>query len=311
MVSGIKNKMKSKMRKGLLFYLTFMILPVLQFVIFYIAVNANSISLAFKNYDTLTDTATFAGFDNFVRAIEERFISSEYIGYLKMSVLMYLIVTVVSIPLGLLFSYYIYKKRRFSEAFRVFLFTPSILSSMVMGSIFYFFAECAIPTILFKFFGTEIIGLFSDLRTCLFAIVFYNIFVSFGVNVLMYANSMCDISPSEIEAAQIDGCSPIQEFFHIVLPHIYPVMVTFIIVGLAGIFTAQYNLFSFFGQWKAPENVKTYGYVLYVKTQLASVSGSQSEFPILSATGLILTAMTIPIVYLVKFLLEKFGPSEE
>ena len=50
-----EKKMTSEKKKkeitGLLFYLSLIVLPLIQFVIFYIVVNANSIALAFKHYE--------------------------------------------------------------------------------------------------------------------------------------------------------------------------------------------------------------------------------------------------------------------
>jgi uncharacterized FAD-dependent dehydrogenase len=58
----------------------------------------------------------------------------------------------------------------------------------------------------------------------------------------------------------------------------------------------------------APDGVQTYGYYLYVKTQGAK---SVAEYPILSAMGVLMTVVVVPVTMLVKQLLEKYGPSED
>ena len=63
--SAVKKKMSMK-KSGTLFYVTMIALPLLQFVIFYVIVNFNSILMAFQNYDNSTgkEVITFT-WDNF------------------------------------------------------------------------------------------------------------------------------------------------------------------------------------------------------------------------------------------------------
>ena len=138
--------------------------------------------------------------------------------------------------------------------------------------------------------------------------MFYNLLVGFGVNVLMYSNAMSAISEEVVEAAHLDGATGIKEFWFVTLPSIYPTLVTFIITGLAGMFLNQYNLYSFFGSGEH-FGLQTYGLYFYVQTLLAD--GSRAEYSQISAIGLWLTFIALPLTYGVKFLLEKFGPSED
>ena len=110
-----------------------------------------------------------------------------------------------------------------------------------------------------------------------------------------------------IEAAKLDGATGIKKFFYVVFPQVFGTVSTFLIIGVAGIFTNQINLFSFY-EASAPDDVRTLGYYLYVRAQLAV---NEAEFPELSALGLLLTAIAVPLTMLVKRLLEKFGYSED
>ena len=87
---------------------------------------------------------------------------------------------------------------------------------------------------------------------------------------------------------------------------VYPVLSTFLITGIAGIFTGQIGLFSFYGS-AAPTEMQTYGYYMYKEMQTAS---SRAEYPPLAAMGLIMTAVVVPLTLLVRYLLERFGPKE-
>lgn len=304
MTKQIKKKKWWK-DKNLLFYLLLMAFPLAQFLVFYIGVNFNSILMAFQRIDVKNDTITWT-VSNMKNAFEMMTGSPELLSVMSVSILAYLILTGLGVPLGLFFSYYIYKKLPLSGAFRVILFLPSILSAIVMATIFQFFVERAIPTIMMQFFDIEMMGLLENSETRFACIIFYNILMGFGTNVLMYTNSMSGISQEIVEASQLDGASTLQEFLHVTLPMIYPTLTMFLFTGVAGIFTNQLNLFSFYGG-TAPNQVSTYGYYFYTKTQGAK---SIAEYPLLSAMGLLMSAVAIPLTLFVKWFLEKFGPSE-
>lgn len=296
----------SQKRSELGFYILLMAFPVIQFCVFYIGVNTKSILMAFQKIDIVNGTTQWT-FDNIREAFRMMTSTPQMLSILSVSVLSYLLTQGIGIPLALFFSYYIYKKLPGHGVFRVILFLPSIISSIVLATIYQFFVERAVPAMMNQFFGIQIEGLMVNSNTCYIFLVFYNILISFGTSVLMYSNSMSGISQDLSGAAQIDGASAFQEFWHITLPSVFPTLMPFLIAGVATIFTSQFNLFSFYGV-NAPDEVQTYGYYLYVKTQSAR---SEAEYPLLSAMGLLLTLVAVPLTMLVRHFLEKYGPRED
>lgn len=120
--------------------------PILQFLIFYVGVNLNSILLAFKRYDYQSGY-TFVWFDNFKQVILDIF----RLDYMKLAIRNSLLLSAINLGIGmtfsLLFSFYIYKKKFLSEMFRVFLFLPVIVSSLALVIVYRYFCEIAIPSI--------------------------------------------------------------------------------------------------------------------------------------------------------------------
>lgn len=300
------GKLSKGKKKDILFYCLMLAWPVAQFLVFYIGVNGNSILMAFQNIDVENNTITWT-LDNFKNAFTLMTTSPLLLNALKMSILSYVLILGIGTPLGLLFSYYIYKKHFGSDFFKVLLFLPSIISSIVMVTIYSYFVERAIPTVANSWFGITMKGLLENTSTRFATIIFYNIWVGFGTSTLMYSNAMAGISPEIVESAHVDGATGFREFWHITLPMVYPTLTTFLITGIAGLFTNQINLFSFYGIG-APSDMQTYGYYLYQQTSMAA---SDADYPILSAMGLILTVVTVAITLIARFLLEKFGPSED
>lgn len=299
-----RKKMTPAKKRDLIFYIALMAFPIIQFVIFYVVVNINSISLAFKQYDVSAGKVFFVGFENFKQAFVMISRDSDLIAATGTTFLSFALTFFISTPLAILFSYYIYKKLPAHKFFRVLLFLPSIISAVVMVTIFQFFVEGAVPEIVKKLFGKEIVGLIENPATRFATIIFYNIWIGFGVSCLMYSDAMNGIPPEMIEAARMDGATGLREFWHITLPMVYPTFITFTVVSVAGIFVNQLNLYSFFGK---ASPIKTWGYWLYNQTQQAT---GESDYPILSAMGLLFTVITVPLTLIVKKLLEKFGPKQ-
>ena len=127
--------------RDILFYIGLMAFPVLQFIIFYVVVNTNSLSLTFKQYDTLTGNWTWVGVDNLKEAFRMMTQSSDLLDAMKNSFLMWGIGLLIGTPLALLFSYYIHKKMFGHKFFRVLLFMPSIISAIIMVTIYQFFVN--------------------------------------------------------------------------------------------------------------------------------------------------------------------------
>lgn len=296
-----------KSKKDLVFYIAMFAFPVIQFCVFYIAVNFNSILLAFQNVDILSGQVTWAKFDNFKQVISDMLNMYTVKVATKNSIIVYILTILISTPLNLLFSFYLYKKNFGSGLFRIFLFLPSIVSSIVMVLMYQFFVEAAVPTIYNELTGKYMAGLMENMDTRFGVVLFYNIFTGFGVTVLMYSDSMNAISPEVVESGKLDGAVGLKEFWYITLPSIWPTFTTFFVVGIAGLFTNQFNLYSFFSGYAAAE-VSTLGYWMYVKT--LNAAGSRADLSYLSAMGLILTVITVPLVFGLRKLLS-FGPSED
>lgn len=304
--SIVTKKRKEKIRrKDLIFYVVLIAFPVAHFCVFYLSVNINSILLSFKSYNISQNTVSWVGLAN-IKAAFGLLQGSVLSNALKNSGMVYVLLLLISVPLALVFSYYIGKKLPVSGLFRVLLFLPGILSAIVMVTIFKSFAERVVPEIYKIMTGKTIRGLIESGESRMATLIFYSIWAGFGVTVLMYSNAISAIPVEITEAGKLDGVNGIKEFWYLTFPMIYPTIVTFIITGIAGIFTNQLNLYSFYGA-EAPESVYTMGYWMFVKTKQAT---DFSGYPILSSMGIMMTLVAVPVTLVVKALMEKFGPSE-
>lgn len=306
--SGAFNK---KNRNKLIFYSIFISIPILHFLIFYLYVNFNSIILAFRGYeiDFMGEISSkFAKFDNFKEAW--RVLFNDPNKRLLNSVIYLFVGLFVSTPLAVSFSFYIYKNRFGSGFFRIMLFLPQILSTVIMGIIYKNLTNFAYFGIMENIFNIKpSTSLLDNIDTRMATIIVFSVIMSFGVNVLTYTSTMSGINDSLIESAQLDGAKPIQELIHIVLPLIYPTITTLIIVRISYTFVEQAHIFTLIGPYE-PATGSTIGYFLYLEAKYGDlIQGNvHLSYPVLSAIGLILTAIILPITLLTRYLFNRFGP---
>lgn len=304
----IKPRDKMKM-KALIFYCVMFALPLIQFGIFYIGVNFNSILLAFKEYTVVgrSVTTVWVGFKNF----EKFFNEFKMPGMWEMVGNSFIVCGVgifITIPLNLIFSYFIYKKFRGSQFFQIMLFLPTILSEMVLVVLFKTLIEQVFPNVFHLPFYFD----FSSEGSPFFIICLcFSTVINFGSTTLVYANAMSGVPTSLIESSEIDGAGSLRQFFSVVIPCIWPTIVSYIVLAFVGLTTNQVSLYSFFSNnlEQVPLDQKTLAAWSYQR--LMSNSASQENYPFVSAIGLFLTLIVAPLSMVVNHLLTKYGPSEK
>jgi ABC-type sugar transport system permease subunit len=307
--SAGRRKMSPRTKSRLIFYSAMMALPLICNLLMYVAVNVNGIVKAFQIYEYGENgyEKSFAYLDNFRVAIQ--FLKdTDYM--IVNSLIVWVVGLLVGMTLSLTFSFYIYKRYAMSAFFKVMLFIPSIVSGMVLSLLFKYFVTGVYTHFAEMITGGNVIGLLDrDPDTKFNTILIYHIWISFGTRVLMFSNGMSGIDDSIVEAAELDGVSRIQEFFYITLPMIYPTFVTFFVMSLTGIFTNGFHLFGMFGI--NAKEIGTLGYYLYIQTLSAKevAPADYYSYGQISAVGLILTAIVIPLVLGMKKLMYKVGPS--
>lgn len=291
-------KLMTRQKRRKIFYTLFWILPVIHFLVFYVILNASYFAMAFRKYAYATDGSvgyviSFAGLENFKKIIDV-FAKAVNREMLLNSLIVYGVDFLCGTVVAILFSFYIYKKYVGSEFFRVILFLPQVLSSVVL-------------TMLFQNICGHVFKIAIDFST----VLLYLVWTSFGVNILMYTGAMSGIDDSISESCQLDGAGAFQELWYVTIPMIFPTIITFIVLGISKFFTNQAGLYTFF---RDSSQFQTIGYYMYIQTLKSDVIALQSttrdylSYPQISAMGLMITAIVLPVTMFVRRMLEKYGP---
>ena len=297
---------KIKISNQLIFYVSMMTVPILMFIVLNIIINVEYVLLAFKEYNPLDNTYSFVWFKNFGRvlkefALEESVLRTSFFN----SVVLWAWRTFLGMPLAILFSFYIARKKTFSGFYYTVLFLPTIISTMVMIFLYSYFMDSVVPTVTQAMFAREISPPLGNVNSQWSMVILYNIVFSFGTYVLFFIGSITGISEEIIESAQLDGATPFTELIYIVIPLIFPTISTFIVVRIANMFADTAGLYSFFMQGAQHQTI---GYYLY--KDIMSNRATRGDYPYYSAIGLLFSAIIIPITLIVRKLLEKVATVE-
>ncbi len=287
--------------KGTIFVWGMLIIPIVQFLIFYVGVKISSVTLCFQDY--VGGQLVFgAGFSNFAEVFNLFFANGILLTAIKNSVILYL-ATFLMGPISIIVSYFLWKKIPFSGFFKVILFLPSVIPGMVFTLTFNYLVEALLPAL---FGNPELANLIRGEKTTLITLWLWGSWLSFGGGMVIWLGNISSVDTSVVEYGKIDGLGSFGEFWHIVLPHIYPTFTLMTIAGISGLVTADVGLYNFFGEAGLHKNNYTMGYFI----TLTTVHEGEAGYPVIAALGWILTFITLPILYTVKYLMEKFGPSE-
>lgn len=304
------KRLNKKTVNKYIFVISLMIYPMTLWLIFYIYVNFNSIVMAFQNI-SLTGVKTWAGFENFRIYFTQLFDDTNLLGISMVNTVKYWTLSVlISLPIYFTVSYYFFKEMLGHNVFRAFMMLPSVVSGFIIALVFQKFIDIGLPGIICGNDAEKLLNfpnLLTHPDTSFGMMLFYDLWLGFVNGFIYYPNAMRNIDNSIIEAAKIDGAGAWEEFWLIIMPLIYPTFTTFFVLSVAGFFSTSGSSIVFF-MYDAPPEVTLIGYYY---TKMVMNVPSQVGYPILAAGGLVMTAVAAPITFLVKFLMEKYGPTEE
>ena len=299
-----RNK-KSIDRK--IFIFSFLALPIFLFCIFYIYVNIDSFTMAFKqNYTNdsgvLDEMWTFNNFKTIweilssstggVGILGEAFINTMLFNFVNFALIL---------PVTTFICYFISKKIFGYRFFRAIFYLPCIIASSALVALFKYSLQDGGPLmVLFGEYGLFPSGYsypMSSSPNAIITILAYNFLFGLGGNIIVLGGAMRSVDPQMLEAGQIDGCNWISEFFYIILPSIWPTISTILILSVAGFLGASGPILQF---TEGANGTMTLSFYIFA---LVSGKGAITDYNLASAIGLCMTVISFPLALLVKRLL--------
>jgi raffinose/stachyose/melibiose transport system permease protein len=180
--------------------------------------------------------AEFVGLENFARLLEDRVYRLALLNNLR-----YLaIFLTLPILMGLVGAALLATVKRFQLLFRILYFIPYVLPSVIIAFIWrgIFHPIYGVGAWLASAWGWEWanVKFFGNPDIVLYAIAFADNWHWWGFLVVIYLAAMQGVPPELYEAAEMDGATAWQRFWHITLPGIVPTLVFSVLITMIGSF---------------------------------------------------------------------------
>ena len=283
-----------------LFILTLVTIPMLKFLVFFVANNVRDMIMIFQRYDTEGKVYwTLENFELLFRDFQRDGIGLEAfkntMGYFWMGVALLLTTTVI-------FSYLSYKNLWGDTFRRIASAGAGLMNGVAVSLIVTLYYN---PGGIFSDIVTQIYGLdkpaqiFQDDRFANGGLFFMTFINSLGMNLIL-RGTMMRIPEEVIEYGNLDGLNWFQELYYVILPMVWPTMVTLLTLQFTGILTASGPVIYY---TQGGHGTMTFSYWLYSKKLNALPNSNSLNYA--STIAMFMTVVATPIVFLVKWGLDK------
>lgn len=319
MVNSVGNRKKKKMNKNLkrnLFIVSLLIVPLLHFLVFWLYINIETISLAFMEWDFFSNTYKFAGIDNFIEQFGQFKERPETMN-MFINAFRAIPINIACLVLAVIIGYAFSKHIRGERVFRVIFYLPTMIS-IVIQTLCYRYMFTYSPGMLqgpaaelLRMLGVNYNGWETTLSDPVvidriwFLISFFCVWASAGINIILMASAMSRIPEEVIESAKLDGVGFWRELFQIHIPLIMPTISVFLINSMMAVSAFYIQPMLLTGNVTGPSSAyNTVGWYMFNMAPVAQ----DSDMPLISTVGFILTVAVSILVIVVKKVTDKLTP---
>lgn len=222
------------MKKKRINFAQFLSLPALAlFGVFFVYPLLKGIGMSLTNWDGMGE-AQYVGLKNFV----DFFSDARAIQDIKTTLIFAfgsaLLLNLVGLAYALLMNNHFFGK----SIARVIIYLPAIISPLIMGYIWYFLLQPGRGYLHYAFIQLglpDLIGNWmSSYPTALTVLVLVNVWQFAGMTMIIYLAGLQSISSDVLEAALIDGATPVQRFVRVTLPLLMPSIRINVVTNIIG-----------------------------------------------------------------------------
>lgn len=275
---------------------------ILHLLIFWLGSQVESLRMAFSN----VNTGEFSMI-NFKWAYNALFggADASSMPLLLRNTIIYFFAGIGIVPVCMFFSYLIYRRTIGHTFIRLALYLPGAVCGTMMALLYIKLMESEGPImqLICQLTGREEPIFFMMEHGVLYIIIF-DILVGMGGNLVIWLGGMSRIPYDLIEYGKLEGIKPIREFVSVILPLIWPTFVTMISLQIIGLFGASGSILIL---TNGNYNTSSLAFWMY----LVVLNQSTGEYNNVAALGLIFTILTIPILIVCRWIMNRFGGEVE
>lgn len=225
--------------------LSLMALPgvLLIFVFRYLTLTGNVIAFQRFNPNKGIFGSQYIGFKNF-----EFFFKSDILERLLRNTVGYALAflltgTIAAVALAIMF--YFLRSRNAYKVYNTVFLLPRFMSSIIIGYIVLtvLSQSSGLLNQVITFFGGEPVKWYMESKPWPFILTMVNIWAGVGGGCILYYASLMAMDHGLLESAMLDGASRWQQIWHILIPHLVPLIALNLIINLGGILGGDFSFF--------------------------------------------------------------------
>ena len=284
--NSIKKKRTDK--EKVIFILFCITIPIIQWLIFYVYANVDSIFMAFR------DSNGALTMENFKRFFVELKTPSSDIRLAFKNTFITFLILLVTYPFKVLVSYFLYKKVPGSAIFRVLFFLPSILFSVCTAMVFTRFVGTtgiiakAVQEMLHLDYVPELL---ADSRFANIVVLLNMVWLGYPGDLIIWGGTFARIPNEVLESGKIDGVNWWTEFTKIMVPLVWPTLSLQMILMFCGIFGASGQVFLLTGGGYGTITLSVWMYKVVLENSGNMYTSNVYNY--LSAVGLMITIVAV------------------
>ncbi|MDO4293266.1 MAG: sugar ABC transporter permease [Eubacteriales bacterium] len=230
------NRVRKKRLKDNLVGWAFVLPSFLILLVFTLIPIVMSVYYSFTEYNVL-EPAKWVGLSNYIRLFSDRVVVSSMKNTFFYTLLTVPLQTILSLVIGALIAERF--QNTFGRACKGAMFVPVISSSVLVGTIWtmLFATDNGIINGILGAVGIDKINWLGQRSTALLCVCVVAVWKNVGYFLVIYFAGLMNVPQSYYEAAEVDGATRLQRFFHITLPCIKPI--TYLVVTLGIIWSFQ------------------------------------------------------------------------
>ena len=315
LIDNIKKNYSRLERRDFLFAYLVVLFPVAQFLVFWFYVNVSSIGLAFRDG---MGNLTVANFEMVWRGfVDKDMLGINLLDSLGRSFTLWIIGEGILFPITLITTYVLTKKIAGHYVFRIIYYVPGLMGSIIWTLLIKEMVGYSGPiTKLLLSLGTELPmtakknGLLRSEETAFMTLILVRSVMGVVGNNAVLTGAYTRVPDELFESAELDGAGFFTQMFGIAIPCIWSTICTLLTFALCSVFTCDYNVW-LFTDGTGGYGTSTIGFQLYNLTYRLSTGIGSTGYGYPAALGVTLTVITLPVVLLGKYLLEKASENVE
>ena len=245
---------------------------------------------------SIVGSPRWEGINNFTRAFHDQWVAVAF-----KNVFLYGAIIVPSVTvLGLLFALFVNRGYPLSTLARTLFFAPTVVSATVIGLVWVWLLDTQYGLInhYLSYLGIDNVPWLTSTRWSLVGVSIASIWWDLGLAFVLFLAALQDIPREIVEAARVDGAGRWARFYHVILPHLRPVIsmvVTLQLISTLRIFSQVYVMTNG-GPASSSSSPIHYIYNLAIVRNL---------FGYASAVALLLFALILAITLVQRFVLRE------